>query len=194
MLKLLAIDDEIEFTNLIMNYFSLRGFKVLVAADGDQGLAMALAEGRSVTQFLRTAMGTPWVSSLDDFFAFFALVTSFLGMALGLFDFLRDGLKIARGRRGNVLLGLLVAAPILLIVFTIERVFLLALDSSGGIGDAILNGLFPALMLWVGRYHRREVSELRVPGGKPLIVMIIGYACFVFAVEILGKFGVISTL
>ena len=48
MLKLLAIDDEIEFTNLIMNYFSLRGFKVLVAADGDQGLAMAKKEKPNV--------------------------------------------------------------------------------------------------------------------------------------------------
>lgn len=44
MLKLLAIDDEIEFTNLIANYFSLRGFEVSVAGDGDQGLAMAKKE------------------------------------------------------------------------------------------------------------------------------------------------------
>ena len=48
MLKLLAIDDEQEFTNLITNYFSLRGFKVLVAADGDSGLAMAKKEKPNV--------------------------------------------------------------------------------------------------------------------------------------------------
>ncbi len=44
MLKLLAIDDEVEFTNLISNYFSLRGFKVLVAANGDKGLLAAKRE------------------------------------------------------------------------------------------------------------------------------------------------------
>ena len=42
--KLLAIDDEIEFTNLISGYFGPRGYQVLVANDGDKGLAMAKRE------------------------------------------------------------------------------------------------------------------------------------------------------
>ena len=39
--KLLAIDDEIEFTNLIQGYFSIRGFEVYVAGSGALGLKMA---------------------------------------------------------------------------------------------------------------------------------------------------------
>lgn len=42
--KLLTIDDEKEFTELISNYFSVRGFEVLSANQGDQGLKMAIAE------------------------------------------------------------------------------------------------------------------------------------------------------
>ena len=42
--KLLAIDDESEFTNLISNYFGPRGFQVLVARDGDEGLRLAQLE------------------------------------------------------------------------------------------------------------------------------------------------------
>ena len=42
--KLLAIDDEIEFTNLLKNYFTPRGYEVLVAHHGDQGLFMATQE------------------------------------------------------------------------------------------------------------------------------------------------------
>jgi DNA-binding NtrC family response regulator len=38
---LLAIDDEEEFTNLIKNYFGLRGFDVKVANAGDTGLKLA---------------------------------------------------------------------------------------------------------------------------------------------------------
>ena len=41
MLKLLAIDDEVEFTNLIQGYFGARGFEVYVANAGDTGLKMA---------------------------------------------------------------------------------------------------------------------------------------------------------
>ena len=39
--KLLAIDDEIEFTNLIQGYFGARGFQVLVANEGEVGLKIA---------------------------------------------------------------------------------------------------------------------------------------------------------
>ena len=42
--KLLAIDDEREFTNLIQNYFGPRGFQVLVAHAGDDGLRLAQKE------------------------------------------------------------------------------------------------------------------------------------------------------
>ncbi len=165
-----------------------------VMYDGETGLAAALAQGKPATSFLGSATGNPWVSAFADFFAFFALITSFLGIALGLFDFLADGFKIKREKWGHLTLGLLVAVPVLIFVFTIERIFLRALDSTGGIGDAILNGLMPALMLWIGRYYMKLPSESRTPGGKPLIIGIICYALFVFTIEILGKFGVVVSV
>ena len=38
---LLAIDDEIEFTNLLEGYFAARGYKVIVANQGEYGLKIA---------------------------------------------------------------------------------------------------------------------------------------------------------
>ncbi len=38
---LLAIDDEVEFTNLIQGYFGARGYEVFVANAGDTGLKLA---------------------------------------------------------------------------------------------------------------------------------------------------------
>jgi tyrosine-specific transport protein len=165
-----------------------------VLFDGDAGLAAALASGKPATEFLGVAVGSRWLGTIADFFAFFALVTSFLGIALGLFDFLADGLKIRRGKMGNLALGLLVAFPTLFFTLTMENCFLRALDSSGGIGDSLLNGLFPAMMLWIGRYKQNLSSEFRTPGGKPLIVAVIAYALFVFGVEMLGKFDFIVSL
>lgn len=165
-----------------------------VLLDGDQGLAKALAEGKPATDFLRAATGNPWISYLAEFFAFFALITSFLGIALGLFDFLADGFKIPRNVKGNLLLGLLIAIPTLFFTLTMDKVFLKALDSSGGIGDAILNGIMPALMLWVGRYIYREHSEYRTFGGKPLIIVVILYGLGVFMIEVLGRMGFILSI
>ena len=42
--KVLTIDDEVEFTNLISSYLSPRGYKVFVANDGTAGLAIAKKE------------------------------------------------------------------------------------------------------------------------------------------------------
>lgn len=161
-----------------------------VLVEGENGLGAALAAGQPATQFLRSAINNPWIGAFANFFAFFALITSFLGIALGLFDFLADGLKIKRQGWGHLNLGLLVALPVLFFALTLEKIFLKALDMSGGIGDAILLGLMPALMLWVGRYRLGLKSEFQTPGGKPLIVAIICYSLFVFTIEILTRFGV----
>lgn len=39
--KILAIDDEIEFTGLLQGYFGARGFEIFVANAGDTGLKLA---------------------------------------------------------------------------------------------------------------------------------------------------------
>ncbi len=184
-------------TTMALVFYALWQWLVLgtVLLDGDQGLAAALAQGKPATDFLGVAVGSPWLGGIASFFAFFALVTSFLGIALGLFDFLADGLKIKRTKFGNIALGLLVAAPTLFFAIKMENCFLRALDSSGGIGDALLNGVIPCLMLWVGRYkHHLDSKEFRAPGGKPFIVLVMAYALFVFFIEMLGKFGLIVSL
>ena len=42
--KILTIDDEREFTSLISNYFSPRGYLVFIAHEGETGLAVAKKE------------------------------------------------------------------------------------------------------------------------------------------------------
>lgn len=182
-------------TSALLVYVSWQSLVLgTVLLDGDFGLAEALAQGKPATEFLGVSVNNPWLGTIAAFFAFFSLVTSFLGIALGLFDFLADGLKIKKNHLGNIALGLLVAVPTLFFAINFKKCFLLALDSSGGIGDSLLNGLLPAFMLWVGRYHHHMVSEYRIPGGKPLIALVVVYAVFVFTIEILGKFGVIASL
>ena len=46
--RLLTIDDEVEFTNLISHYFSPRGYEVSVAHNGEEGLQIALKENPDI--------------------------------------------------------------------------------------------------------------------------------------------------
>ena len=44
MTKLVTIDDEVEFTTLMQNYFGVRGYEVFTANEGDAGLVLVKRE------------------------------------------------------------------------------------------------------------------------------------------------------
>lgn len=166
----------------------------VVPVNGPNSLIQALEEGEPVTQYLRQHVQSDWVSMIAEFFAFFALVTSFLGIALGLFDFLADGLKIKKTGWGHVLLGILVVVPTFIFAAYFERIFILALDTSGGFGDSILNGIMPVLMVWVGRYYMKLPAENRLPGGKVLLIAVLTFFVASLALETLVHTGYLCSI
>lgn len=166
----------------------------IVPVSGPNSLIKALEAGEPVTRFFREHVQSDWVSMFAEFFAFFALVTSFLGMALGLFDFLSDGLKIRNEGMGKVVLSLLIIIPTFIFAAYFERIFILALDTSGGFGDSILNGIMPVLMVWVGRYVLRFPDEHRIPGGKPLLIVVFLFFSSALILETLIHTGKICSI
>src|SRR5262249_12983171 len=125
----------------------------IVPTFGPGGLAEALERGENAVQPLNRFIQNPLVYDVAKGFAFFALLTSFLGVALGLVDFIADGLQIRKTPLGKLWLCLLVFVPPLLVALRFPHIFLLALDYAGGLGCALLLGLLPVVMVWVGRYH-----------------------------------------
>lgn len=143
-----------------------------------EGLEDALKQGQSAVYPLRNILHVPWLFKVGEFFAFFALVTSFFGVTLGLIDFLRDGLKLQKTFQKRFLLGLLVFLPTLAFSMINPCVFLSALHYAGGLGCALLLGLLPLLMVWQGRYRQGLLQHLILPGGKPLLVLLILFIVF----------------
>ena len=47
------------------------------------------------------------------------------------------------------------------------------METTGGIGDSALNGIIPILMVWVGRYRLGFKSEWSLPGGRPLLTLLL---------------------
>lgn len=168
----------------------------IVPVEGSNGLAEALDRGEPATQFLKEHVEGRFISSVAEYFAFFAIITSFLGIALGLFDFLADGLKIKKQGFGKLILGFLIVVPTLICATQFERVFLVALEISGGFGDSILNGLIPVLMVWIGRYHLKlsEGSHFRLPGGKVLLAFVFVFFLCTLFLEVLLQTGHSATL
>lgn len=155
----------------------------IVPLEGPSGLAQAYAEGEPITQFLQEHVTYPHIAQLAQFFAFFAIVTSFLGIGLGLFDFLSDGLHIKEKGWGKVTLMLLIALPTLFFATTIERIFFAALDSTGGYGDALLNGLIPVALVWVGR-HKYGYASSGWLDHKPLLALLFTFYALVIITKL----------
>jgi tyrosine-specific transport protein len=160
----------------------------IVPADGPYGLTAALANGSTAIQPLKYFIDNPSIFIIAKLFAFFALVTSFFGVTLGLLDFLADGLRVEKTKQGRLLLCFGVFVPPMLIAYTHPHVFLSALDFAGGFGCALLLGLLPILMVWRGRYFLKLPSTYSIPGGKPLLIILLLFVVFELVCETMHKF------
>jgi tyrosine-specific transport protein len=133
-----------------------------------------------LTDALNVILGIPWVAVVVGLFSFFALVTSFFGVALSLYDFLADGFKIKKTIKGKGILLLLMFIPPLMFAVFYPSGFVAALGYAG-VFVAILYGLLPAFMVWHGRYIEKKKEHFRVIGGKFfLFLMIVGSLGIIF--------------
>lgn len=166
----------------------------IVPLEGPNSLIKALELGEPITGFFREHVKNSYVSTIAEFFAFFALVTSFFGIAWGLYDFLADGLSIKKVGWGRIILSALLIVPIFIFSAYFERIFLIALDTTGGFGDSILNGIMPVLMVWVGRYHLKFPDDHRTPGGKPLLLLVLAFFSCSLILEALIHSGFVCSI
>jgi len=142
-----------------------------------------LDKGDIATNALKDVAGAYWVTDLAQSFAFFAIITSFLTVALSFVDFLADGLNIEKTPKGKALLSLLVMGPPLVLSLLYPDIFLSALNVAGGFGAVILFGILPVLMVWKGRYFQKLDKQQIVPGGKPLLALILALSVWVVLLQ-----------
>lgn len=157
----------------------------IVPLEGANGLQAALERGASATEPLRSCFNHWSLGLLADLFALFAIVTSYLGLSLALFYFLKDsfGELNIRLRRITIILASLIPTVVLAMLF--PSALVRCLDMSGGYGDTILSGLIPISMVWMGRYRKGLQGEFTVPGGKPALIIAALFYGGVFLLQML---------
>lgn len=161
----------------------------IVPVSGPQSLNAAIQNGQNAVYPLKSILNSSSVYLVGQCFAFFALLTSFLGVTLGLLDFWADGLKIKKTPYSKLGLCLLIFIPSLSFAFIHPHIFLIALDYAGGVGCALLLGLMPILMVWIGRYHMGLKGEYTVAGGR-LLLLVLG--SFVL-LELICQFAIVTS-
>jgi len=147
-------------------------------------IQLASHYGEPITQTLQMYIGNSWVRVLGELFGFFALITSFLGVSLSMVDFLADGFKVSSNKKNRLLLCFFVFVPPVICASLYPGIFIEAIGVAGGIGEAILNGLFPIGMVFIGRYSMKLPSSYSLFGGKPMLGILFLITLLIMGVEI----------
>jgi tyrosine-specific transport protein len=121
---------------------------------------------------------------LNDFFAFFAITTSFLGVTISVSDSISESLNITK-RPLSILLTL--APPLMIALF--KPAGFISILNYGGIFIAVIYGLIPSRIAWLARYHHRQKSLYTLPGGKISLLFIPFVAILIVAIVILNDQG-----
>lgn len=145
----------------------------IIPVEGPNGLIAAEKAGLNAVAPLKHFVGSPAVVGIGKAFGFFAMTASYIALALAFLDFLADGLGVKKKGIRKFLLVILVFLPPLLISMVNPGIFLKALGYAGGISCAILFGIYPPLMVWIGRYKKGHTTGRQISGGKVFLSMLI---------------------
>lgn len=127
-------------------------------------------------------VNSKWVTIGINGFSNFAMTTSFLGVALGLFDFLADGFKRPNTNFGRFQTSLLAFIPPLMFALFFPDGFILALKFAAFFATIIIV-ILPTLMAYKLRSNTELFSPYRVFGGKFLLLIIVIIGVIALIVE-----------
>lgn len=167
----------------------------IIPIEGKFGIFRAFVEGTNSTLLLTEVLSSHTVNMVIRFFSLFAIVTSFLGVSLSLWDFLSDAFNQMKVSPSRLKLYALTFIPPLLLTLIRPRIVFDALEVAGAFGVVTLLAILPALMVWRGRYHLNMSSDsFRAPGGKPALILVIIISVVIISIELALKSGLMSTI
>ncbi|MBS3904871.1 MAG: tyrosine transporter [Simkania sp.] len=161
----------------------------IVPLEGPNSLTEAALLGQTAVTPLKAITQHGYLFLIGKAFAFFTMTASYLVISLAYMDFLADGFNWKKTTTTKTWLALIVFLPPTLIALSYPTIFLTALGYAGGFACAILFGLFPPLMVWVGRHfcHYQDDSR-QLFGGRYILTVLILFVLFEVMIEIISQF------
>ena len=159
----------------------------VIPTQGDLSLMAMTHSSHSTSDLLNSLnhlLHKPVINFLVKAFTAICLATSFLGVALSLFDFLSDGLNIKKTSLNKVMLYVITFLPPLIMANHFPNAFIKAL-SYAGVLCIILLILLPVMMTWSGRYIKKCATGYQVCGGKYLLISLLSIAIVLIIVSLI---------
>ena len=156
----------------------------VVPVSGPNGLAEAFELDTPLVKLLRIHTGHDFIGTLAWGFSIFAIVTSFLGVAQGLFDFLKDGIQAGDSHKRKIIAFLLTFGPPVIFIIGFESGFIALLEYAGAL-VAIILGIIPILIVWRLRKEKGYQPSYRAKGNRWGLLLGLAFFSFVVLLVIL---------
>ena len=159
-----------------MGNISRSGFVEVIAQGGNMGVLVAA---------LSKVMSSDWLNSMLTLFANLAVASSFLGVTLGLFDYLADLFGFDDSRAGRIKTALVTFVPPTVLGLLFPNGFLIAIGFAA-LAATIWAVIVPALMAYKSRQIYPDSAGFKVPGGTGGIVLVVLFGVVTGACHLLA--------
>lgn len=156
-----------------------------------------VAQGGNVDVLLKalaSVIESEAVASALNLFSMAAILSSFIGVGLGVFDYLADLFKFDNGRSGRAKSWAATFLPPLLLSLLFPFGFLMAIGYAGAVAT-LWTCIIPALLAWkvrAGKGKQGDKQEgFRAPGGMPMIAGVFLFGVLTAAFHLLNMAGML---
>jgi tryptophan-specific transport protein len=146
-----------------MGNISRSGFADIIAQGGNMGVLVGA---------LSKVITSQWLNNMLTLFANLAVASSFLGVTLGLFDYLADLFDFDDSRLGRLKTAAVTFIPPTVLGLLFPNGFLMAIGFAA-LAATIWAVIVPALLAYKVRKANPEHDGFKVPGGTALIVIVV---------------------
>lgn len=160
-------------------------FVDIIAQGGNMGVLVGSLSG---------VIASDWLTSMLTLFANLAVASSFLGVTLGLFDYLADLFGFDESRTGRLKTAAITFIPPTVAGLLFPNGFLVAIGFAA-LAATIWAAIVPAMMAYKARQMFPDNTGFTVPGGTSVIAIVIIFgvvtgACHLLAMaELLPVYG-----
>ncbi len=162
----------------------------IIPTAGDNSLQAIVAHAEPIKKMTESLISLSNNSSISFFiqiFILFAISGSFIGVSLGLNEFIIDGFKLKKTYTGKLKALALTFLPPLVITLSQTHVFLTGLGFVGFL-VTILFGIYPLIFAWSGRYIRKLPTHYRAPANRFVFFLLMVFCLVILGVEVISFF------
>ncbi|MGB6189758.1 MAG: aromatic amino acid transporter [Aeromonas molluscorum] len=151
-----------------------------------------VAQGGNVDVLLKalaSVIESEAVANALNLFSMAAILSSFIGVGLGVFDYLADLFKFDNSRQGRAKSWAATFLPPLLLSLLFPFGFLMAIGYAGAVAT-FWTCIIPALLAWKVRKSGKG-GGFRVPGGLPVIAGVLLFGVLTAVFHLLNMAGLL---